>query len=70
MNLVDDDTSSGGDEEEEVIASLNRTFENRGRGTAVSVPRAQTERPKQRERTTFKFNSDTTLHIKWSKRPS
>ena len=54
-DLVDDDTSSGEEEEEEVVASCDRAFENRGRGIAAIKP--------QKERTAFKFNSDTTLKL-------
>ena len=53
--LVDDDTSSGEEEEEETVASLDRTVKNRGRGTVKSEP--------QKERTVFKFNSDTALRL-------
>ena len=53
--LVDDDTSSGEEEEEETVASLERTVKNRGRGTVKSEP--------QKERTAFKFNSDTALRL-------
>ena len=53
--LIDDDTLSGEEEEEENVASLERTVKTWGRGTVKSEP--------QKERTAFKFNSDTTLRL-------